>query len=334
MSMILEPAAVAKENANVRQIGKQCKWLERLNTFLTITKGKGKPHRIITGEVLLEFKGLASVVAKITETNKHSASIQQYLSDIALYWLWTINKVVYHIPREVVDCVDVVDEGLGDVPLAPLLRTPQWCTYVALNWGNEEPDEKGKIQRGVYYGLTMIAGQEYLMVTIQYEIKGVILPMYAYFNTSAHTLRESFDLALHELQPLKTSEENWTVRLVDFDITIAGLINTILFINGEYHKSALGKSKRVWHGYQRLGETGYKLRPRVNTVWAPIGDEYLSAIRAANEVTVKTQRVAHVRRGHWHTYWTGPRSEEQTYIRHWLPPIVVSGRVKQDLPSL
>jgi len=28
----------------------------------------------------------------------------------------------------------------------------------------------------------------------------------------------------------------------------------------------------------------------------------------------------HIRRAHWHGYWTGPREGTQTFVYHWLPP--------------
>jgi hypothetical protein len=35
---------------------------------------------------------------------------------------------------------------------------------------------------------------------------------------------------------------------------------------------------------------------------------------------------AHVRRAHWHAFWTGPKAqpEERKLILHWLPPIPVN----------
>jgi hypothetical protein len=38
------------------------------------------------------------------------------------------------------------------------------------------------------------------------------------------------------------------------------------------------------------------------------------------------QGTAHVRRAHWHAFWTGPKAstEERKLILHWLPPIAVN----------
>lgn len=33
----------------------------------------------------------------------------------------------------------------------------------------------------------------------------------------------------------------------------------------------------------------------------------------------------HIRRAHWHTFWTGPRDGTQTPVVHWLPPTMIAG---------
>lgn len=43
---------------------------------------------------------------------------------------------------------------------------------------------------------------------------------------------------------------------------------------------------------------------------------------------------AHYRRAHWHTYWTGPRSGEQTPVLKWLPPIPVNVDYADKLPAV
>ncbi len=40
----------------------------------------------------------------------------------------------------------------------------------------------------------------------------------------------------------------------------------------------------------------------------------------------------HVRRAHWHTFLTGPRSGEQTPILKWLPPIPINVDNPGELP--
>lgn len=42
------------------------------------------------------------------------------------------------------------------------------------------------------------------------------------------------------------------------------------------------------------------------------------------EGRTKRSPRAHVRRAHWHTYWTGPRGKAQVRPIKWIPPLAVA----------
>jgi len=54
---------------------------------------------------------------------------------------------------------------------------------------------------------------------------------------------------------------------------------------------------------------------------------------ATNDETVGHRRspVPHVRRAHWHLYWTGPRQGERTPVLRWIPPVVVAASNVDDV---
>lgn len=58
--------------------------------------------------------------------------------------------------------------------------------------------------------------------------------------------------------------------------------------------------------------------------------QYVSAMTATGDD--KKQRMAHMRRAHWHHYWTGSRSqpENRKSVLHWVAPTFISG-VKSDV---
>lgn len=75
--------------------------------------------------------------------------------------------------------------------------------------------------------------------------------------------------------------------------------------------------------------------PNAVTVWqvgARIGAELRSARTASESSGHRTVRP-HIRRGHWHGYWRGPRDGERRFVYHWLPPMVVAaGTEPQEHP--
>lgn len=42
----------------------------------------------------------------------------------------------------------------------------------------------------------------------------------------------------------------------------------------------------------------------------------------------------HVRRAHWHGYWSGPRDGARRYDLRWLPPIAVALSDANELPAV
>lgn len=64
--------------------------------------------------------------------------------------------------------------------------------------------------------------------------------------------------------------------------------------------------------------------PRVWAVGTEIGGQLRSASMQEHDSTGKKIR-AHLRRGHWHGYWTGPKTEKQKFSYRWISPLVVAG---------
>jgi hypothetical protein len=43
---------------------------------------------------------------------------------------------------------------------------------------------------------------------------------------------------------------------------------------------------------------------------------------------------AHVRKAHWHTYWTGPKKDPQTAKLKWLHPMVINDDGEDLIPTV
>lgn len=66
------------------------------------------------------------------------------------------------------------------------------------------------------------------------------------------------------------------------------------------------RNPKVWNVGQKIGKILKEQRETYN-------QQECSGIRP------------HIRRGHWHMYWTGSKSNKQTFIHKWLPPTIVTG---------
>ena len=61
------------------------------------------------------------------------------------------------------------------------------------------------------------------------------------------------------------------------------------------------------------------------TVGTLVGSEIRKAARDNPEGKA---RKAHTRKGHWHSYWTGPKNGERKRITRWVAPVFVGSRIK------
>ena len=55
--------------------------------------------------------------------------------------------------------------------------------------------------------------------------------------------------------------------------------------------------------------------------------------REAVEQGERRRPVPHIRRAHWHSFWKGPRKEEEKreIVFHWIPPLPVGYKVSEDI---
>lgn len=332
MNQFFMPDALTSEMNNVSFIAKSGKWLDILNKHLVATQGKGNPRDVINGDLLTKNKNFERLNRDVKARYPEPLSLDVYNSDMPFSWLWYVNKVVYRISRELIDAIAVPDDKVIALPIDPLLNTPQWVTCVALSWDKGGvKDADGHIQRALMYGLTKIGGKDYMMIVLYMETETGLIQMNIYIDVSAPTIGEGFEWALRDLPNIKPSEFGRTMRITEMSAMICDIINMILFINGEYHKSLVGKSTRVWEQPRKAHGGGFRIKPRLATVFATVGQEMVATVDAAKRArTEGGERRAHIRRGHWHHYWTGPRGSKQTYVLHWLPPIIVSGTELAD----
>lgn len=59
-----------------------------------------------------------------------------------------------------------------------------------------------------------------------------------------------------------------------------------------------------------------------------------ATIRKAVETDTKRDikssgKKTHIRRGHWHGFWTGPKNTTQTFKYKWLFPMLIEGNKKE-----
>lgn len=318
-------------------------WLEELNKYLTMTQGKGQPHEIFTNKTFLsKLKHfLRTRPHKHPELNKYvnnDAWMNEYYAGALQVWTWGLNKVVYKLPEHLFDLVNE-DLDFEKVPSHPLFQLPQWATMVDLGIEKIEtnPDVDTRV-RLLLASVTVIDNKEYLNVRAYITPTDPVAKSIISYTTSigfyiakdAKTLKEGIIKAENEITECDDTKHNrFTIMKLDtHKSAINNLLNIIMFINGEYSKSELKRSDVKWIPKGMSTGSGYKIRQRPLPVFQVIGEQYSTLCTGSGTRTVS--RASHFRKGHFCTYWLGPRNTEQTPIIHWIPPMQVKGSIKGE----
>ena len=222
---------------------------------------------------------------------------------------WRLGKDTYQIDPDVYDAV--VSTRIDDaIPHDIFFRLPAWGIYVQMK--NAEID-------GFFAYLECDAntGQIELRLLFLYENEEVrSVPLHIGHN---ETLQHSLDQMIGE-----ANKHVPGFPKIPVEDAVRDAVNLLLYIcsdNADYSPSDArptkykpAKTKKGFRYFEaekprfwELGkETGYSIRR-------------LTATNSGSD----TGKRPHIRRAHWHGFWTGPRSGERVFGLKWLAPIVV-----------
>lgn len=252
---------------------------------------------------------------------------------------WRLSKEVYVIDEDLKDLLFEQDGEL-DVPDEVLLQLPYPCFYVELP--------------NTYYRADKIHG---FFVTLEYdvnngdkELKPVFLTddgnIFSYsIHIGAKTIEESVDML--DKQALEnTNGDKELKRLAlramqdsaETKIFLKQILQVILYIlaqNAEITPSSeqsfitkRGKTVKDKYSEIRKWDVGIRVGAAIRQQKA----KEQSREKEYKESEHQSPRP-HMRRGHWHHFWTGPKAqqEERKLILKWLSPMAIAAN-PEDMP--
>lgn len=246
---------------------------------------------------------------------------------------WRIGQGVYRFPR-------VLAESLwstpltGDLPSAILHALPEWCVYVELP---EDANLKGRPDGliGFFARLDWAMGSQDLLLSLDY---GDRMEAQTLNLEGPGGLEVAVQRTLDELNT-RAGRARYIAQPLE---VLGGLINLLLYLCASNHELRPGNKaaakleaparpepRKTRHGSRffspdqpRLWEAGWRIGPALEAAQ--------SRERGADGGEYSGPR-AHLRRAHWHTYWTG-RGREKAELR-WLHPILV-GAPEDAVPTV
>lgn len=265
---------------------------------------------------------------------------------------WRLTQGVYRFDLE-------LGQSLSDTPWEgkiaweQLLQMPEWCIYIedpnytALQQGKFEPKE-GLLIRGYFLHLDCDIFQYTPILRIivdygdSYMPAGIPLGDWTLdeaIENLSYIQHESFLGTYYNLEDVFHDSANG-VRL-----QMQRILSFAYYICSQYAELGNGseKPKRAQPVKTKKGLTYFPPdKPKVWDVGAKLG----KALRASRERDEEEQREyqqgdgirqrprPHIRRAHWHTFLSGPRTEKQKRMVKWIPPTGVNLDYGEVIPTI
>lgn len=250
------------------------------------------------------------------------------VSRLAAIGTWRYSQGVYQIDNDLMDAL--MGSALsGDLPSDVLCRLPEWCVYISTpgkTW-------LGDILYGFWAHMEWDAntGRTELRFLFDCEKNLIGLPL----HVGAWTITESVDRAISEA--VKQAQNIGVVMQATPDDVqniseqINPLISILLYLCSEEPEIDNTREPGIspTRPAPKKTKNGWRLFPPDKPKFWAVGEKIGEQLRQASTAGAQTERTTktHLRRGHWHGFWTGPRQGERKFIYRWISPIIISGGI-------
>ena len=247
---------------------------------------------------------------------------------------WRVTQGVYRFDPAVYDAIRNT-QLTGNLPSELFYRLPEWCVYI------DTPDTETVYGRqyGAWLHLEWDANTERTELRLVIDTESELLPIPIHMGnwSIADAIERMIDTtqmhATHAGIASPTRPGDIVPDMVSLVTPILSLALYLCSSNADYgeNRPQRPKPKKTKRGWRLFPPE----KPRTWDVAVRLG----AAMRAyyqANE-TGQTDTHArprpHIRRAHWHAFWTGPHDqpEQRRRILKWIPPIPVA--VESTLPT-
>lgn len=247
---------------------------------------------------------------------------------------WRYSKGIYSIHPELQTSL-TSSTIFGDLPTGVFRRLPEWCIYVetpGLLWAERD-------LHGFFAHMEWDANTHREELRILLNTDNELMP--AILHVGEWTIEEAIRRWVEEsIRQAKNAGHSEYVKSLQNERELfieimseemASIVSLLLYIcsdEPEIDDRVPGHNK---YPKQVKTKKGFRLfpadKPRMIRIGEKVGEKLRIQRLASHVTSVKKgkSKRAHLRRGHWHGYWTGPKDGERTFIYRWLPPQIVGG---------
>ena len=305
-----------------------------------------------------EGRILMSIVKRMENDAKQIAKIEYLMRDdtlstfsILLFIYWRYTKQVYRLSEDIIS--DVSNTFVDDIPAQVLSELPAWSIYIEADNLHKHLPTSYPINGFFFYPLINDKG-DIVTIFIVDDLKqgdGISGLKEKVVDVVDNTVKiKASREGLIESRRMQFVDGEWVEaideQLKDFRDREFNLLNAqismALYIcsqttdvrekgnmkRPEKHKGSYHHEQNIPEKEIREWDVGVRMGQAIR--------KYRSSESGNGEITAAKGKRPHIRRGHWHTYWTGSRKPEMVHERKpklkWLPPVPVNSEDVEKLP--
>lgn len=238
---------------------------------------------------------------------------------------WRYTKTLYNFNAEIQEQL-LKSEFKGDLPVELLERLPEYCVCIKLAQPIELPmlDYQKGIDH-IFVSLNKMGDNKKSLIVTTYSSNNCTWGNVWLELNKEIKMYHNEDLLEHIVGKFDKKDIERTSK--NYERTIRQVLPYILYIISDKPDiQGINKEEHKAVNVQEVHKKGeVRLFPANKVTEWNVGNNIAEKIKqycssASNGGTVRP----HIRRGHWHTYWTGSRSGKQEPVIHWLFPMLVN----------
>lgn len=250
---------------------------------------------------------------------------------------WRMTRGIYRYDSDLFSALWETPIG-GDLPVDVLYRLPEWCVFVEVPEGAKCRWADVDVL-GWFVHLEWDANSARPELRFVFDTEGGLIgfPVHLHAGTLQECVASAIEVSLDSVERYGFgSGIEPALRKRNYTEQIAPFVSVSLYLCAEDPDvvDLRGRKERPGNPEPAKTKKGPRVFPADSATSWQVGYRIGAALRRGQnamreeaETTGENGSRAtprpHIRRAHWHAYWTGPRQCAQKAILKWLPPIPV-----------
>lgn len=252
------------------------------------------------------------------------------LASLTALGTWSFSRGTYAIDPTLTDAL--AETGLSDaLPSRAFYHLPEWCVFI------ETPGRmfSDTALTGFWAHLEWDTNQNRPELRLLLLTDTGLVPIVLHLGdwSVLTAIKKAIEEAKSYVQPGDKRLENFDLVALKDEIT--PLVSLLLYLCSDAPDIEPGRQPKqsifrpqYGRGAEKAGKLVQAEKPMRFEVGRVIGGILRSAQSAQEPASTGKGKRAHLRRGHWHGFWYGPRDGERRFGYRWLHPIIAGGKQK------